>query len=158
MRARLLLVLLVLVPALPAQERREVAVSPVSVPATSVATKATIRKTLDREGTFVPADAAEVRIDLKSWRGDLTAAEAVPHGSFVNEGDVIVLPAGTGHRKLESSSDFLVVGAYPPGFSADLLRGEPGERPGSDERIARVPLPRTDPVGGQGGPVLENWR
>jgi uncharacterized protein YjlB len=76
----------------------------------------------------------------------------------VAAGDVIVLPAGTGHRKLDSSSDFLVVGAYPPGFSADLLRGEPGERPGSDERIAKVPLPRTDPVGGQGGPVLENWR
>ena len=64
----------------------------------------------------------------------------------VAAGDVIVLPAGTGHRKLESSSDFLVVGAYPPGFSADLLRGEPGERPGSDERIARVPLPPPEPT------------
>lgn len=75
----------------------------------------------------------------------------------VKAGDVIVLPAGTGHCNLESSADFLVVGAYPPGFKADLLRGEAGERPGADERIAAVPLPRTDPVGGQGGPVLEKW-
>ncbi|MBB4051774.1 uncharacterized protein YjlB [Devosia subaequoris] len=75
----------------------------------------------------------------------------------VSAGDVIVLPAGTGHKKLEASDDFLVVGAYPPGFSADLMRGEAGERPGADERIAQVPLPKSDPVGGQGGPVLEKW-
>lgn len=75
----------------------------------------------------------------------------------VKAGDVIVLPAGTGHCNLESSADFLVVGAYPPGFKADLLRGEAGERPGADERIASVPLPKTDPVGVQGGPVLEKW-
>jgi hypothetical protein len=85
MRARLLLVLLVLVPAVTAQEKREVA-----GPSTSVATKGTIRKTLDRDGTFVPADAAEIRLDLESWRGELTVAEAVPHGSFVNEGDVVM--------------------------------------------------------------------
>lgn len=75
----------------------------------------------------------------------------------VNAGDVIVLPAGTGHKNLGSSDDFLVVGAYPPGFSADLMRGEAKERPGADKRIAEVPLPKTDPVGGQGGPVLEKW-
>lgn len=75
----------------------------------------------------------------------------------VSAGDVIVLPAGTGHKKLSSSTDFMVVGAYPPGFSSDLLRGEPGERPAADQRIAKVPLPQTDPVGGQGGPVLEKW-
>jgi uncharacterized protein YjlB len=76
----------------------------------------------------------------------------------VSAGDVIVLPAGVGHRNLGSSADFLVVGAYPPGFSADLLRGEPGERPASDQRIATIPLPQTDPVGGQGGPLLHHWR
>ena len=75
----------------------------------------------------------------------------------VSAGDVIVLPAGIGHRRLKSSGDFLVVGAYPPGCSADLLRGTSGERPAADQRIAQVPLPKSDPVGGQGGPVLETW-
>lgn len=72
-------------------------------------------------------------------------------------GDVVVLPAGVGHKNLGSSADFLVVGAYPPGMSADLLKGEPGERPGADERIAQVALPKTDPVGGQAGPLLSKW-
>ena len=75
----------------------------------------------------------------------------------VSAGDVLVLPAGTAHQRLSNSADFLVVGAYPPGQSFDILRGESGERPASDERISQVKLPTTDPVGGQGGPLLEHW-
>lgn len=75
----------------------------------------------------------------------------------VGAGDVIVLPAGTGHKNVGSSPDFLVVGAYPPGCSPDQMRGEAGERPEADKRIAQVPLPQTDPVGGQGGPIVEKW-
>jgi uncharacterized protein YjlB len=75
----------------------------------------------------------------------------------VKAGDVLLLPAGTAHRRESAQGDFLVVGAYPPGQNWDLLRGEPTDRPEADQRIARVPLPKTDPVGGQGGPVLEKW-
>jgi multidrug efflux pump subunit AcrA (membrane-fusion protein) len=87
MRLRLFLSILVLVPAIAAQE---VVVSAPPAPPTSsaVATKGTIRKTLDREGTFVPADAAELRLDLEGWRGELTVVEALPHGSPINEGDI----------------------------------------------------------------------
>ena len=67
----------------------------------------------------------------------------------VRAGDVIVIPAGVAHQRLSSSGDFLVVGCYPPGQDWDLLRGEPGDRPQADENIARVPLPKTDPVGGE---------
>jgi len=51
----------------PAQEAKEVAFEAKGATPSSVATKGTIRKTLDREGTFVPADAAEIRLDLDSW-------------------------------------------------------------------------------------------
>ncbi|MBN9311377.1 MAG: cupin domain-containing protein [Devosia sp.] len=76
----------------------------------------------------------------------------------VEPGDVIVIPAGVAHRRLDSSGDFLVVGCYPPGQTWDLLRGEGGERPRADQNIARVPLPGTDPVVGAGGPLAAHWR
>ena len=83
-----------------------------------------------------------------------------PEGSEfdVEPGDVIVIPAGVAHRRLDSSSDFLVVGCYPPGQNWDLLRGEADDRPRADHNIARVPMPSTDPVGGAGGPLLAHWR
>ena len=57
-----------------------------------------------------------------------------------------------------TNADFLVVGAYPPGQYWDLCRGAPGERPQTLENIARVPLPPTDPIYGQAGPLLEYWQ
>jgi len=76
----------------------------------------------------------------------------------VKAGDVIVIPAGVGHENLGSSPDFHVVGAYPPGQNADMMRGKPGERPQADERIAKVPLPESDPVFGKDGPLTRIWK
>ncbi len=75
----------------------------------------------------------------------------------VEPGDVIVLPAGTGHENLGASEDFHVVGGYPEGQEADLLRGHHGERPAADERIARVPLPKADPLSGPTGALMRQW-
>jgi uncharacterized protein YjlB len=76
----------------------------------------------------------------------------------VRAGDVVVIPAGVGHKRLDSSAQFLVVGAYPPGADWDLLRGEKGERPRADENIARVKLPVSDPVEGTAGTLTKLWR
>ena len=76
----------------------------------------------------------------------------------VEAGDVIVIPAGVAHRRLDSSGDFLVVGCYPPGQDWDLLRGEPGDRPQADRNIAAVPMPRSDPVGGPQGALMTHWK
>lgn len=70
-------------------------------------------------------------------------------------GDVIVLPAGTGHKKLSSKGSLGVVGAYPEGSMPDTCRSL---SPSQAEAIARVPLPACDPVFGAGGPLFEHWR
>jgi uncharacterized protein YjlB len=67
-------------------------------------------------------------------------------------GDVLVLPAGTGHRRASSDGAFTVVGAYPAGQEDyDLLRGDdPAEVEAARERIAALGPPHQDPVGGDG--------
>ena len=75
----------------------------------------------------------------------------------VSTGDVVVLPAGTGHRLASSDREFTVVGAYPEGQEDyDLLRGDdPEEVAQARERIAALGAPREDPVGGEG---VGRWR
>ena len=68
-------------------------------------------------------------------------------------GDVVVLPAGTGHRNLGASPDLLVVGAYPRGQSPSECRGRPGEHPKAVPQIAQVPDPPTEPVRGRSWPL-----
>jgi uncharacterized protein YjlB len=79
------------------------------------------------------------------------------HDFTVQAGDVIVIPAGVGHKNLGASGDFGVVGAYPDGRKWDLLTGKPGERPKADQNIAALPIPDHDPVYGSAGPLREIW-
>jgi uncharacterized protein YjlB len=77
------------------------------------------------------------------------------HVLDVSAGDVVLLPAGTGHCNLDSSNDFLVVGAYPPGQHADICR----EAPSAEQQasIDRLPFPERDPVQGEDGAVSQHW-
>lgn len=77
----------------------------------------------------------------------------------VKAGDVVVIPAGVAHQRLDASADFLVVGCYPPGQQNwDIVKGLDGERPDADRNIAAVPLPRTDPVEGFAGSLPRLWK
>jgi uncharacterized protein YjlB len=76
----------------------------------------------------------------------------------IGGGDVLVLPAGTGHCNQGSSADLLVIGAYPDGRPWDIRRGDPAERDEVLANIRAVPLPRADPVNGSNGPLTELWR
>ena len=70
-------------------------------------------------------------------------------------GDVIVLPAGTLHKKLSSRGALGVVGAYPDGSAPDTCMGF--QKPDL-KKIVQVPLPAADPVLGAGGPLFTYWR
>jgi uncharacterized protein YjlB len=91
--------------------------------------------------------------------GTATVTLGGPNGrSFeVGEGDVLVLPAGTGHCNEGSSPDLLVIGAYPDGMPWDLRRGDPAEHDEAVANIEKVPLPRADPVDGESGALPRLW-
>ena len=92
-------------------------------------------------------DSGSARVQLGGDEGEAVEIEA---------GDVVVLPAGTGHRRISRSSDFAVSGAYPPGQERyDLCRSS---TPEAELRISKVPVPASDPVHGMDGPLLRLWR
>ena len=72
-------------------------------------------------------------------------------------GDVIVLPAGTGHKKLASHDSLAIVGAYPEGTRHDICKPPFPNVKQSAAMVARVPLPDADPVYGVGGPLFTYW-
>jgi uncharacterized protein YjlB len=73
-------------------------------------------------------------------------------------GDVCVLPAGTGHQGLWAAPELMVIGAYPKVGKYDLCRGSKAEHARAIETIPGVPLPDTDPVYGDKGPLMSMWQ
>lgn len=76
----------------------------------------------------------------------------------VEPGDVLILPAGTGHKRLSSSEDFKVAGAYPNGMDHNLKTDENNQRTQLLIEIKEVTLPSLDPVYGESGPLLSLWK
>jgi uncharacterized protein YjlB len=77
----------------------------------------------------------------------------------VQAGDVVVLPAGVGHCRVEKSADLLIVGAYPDNTARpDQHRGDPAEHDSVIRNIAVVAAPNADPVAGGQGPLVQLWR
>lgn len=73
-------------------------------------------------------------------------------------GDGVVIPAGVGHKSLSASSDFSVIGAYPPGQEVDMCEENEESRDEIVSRIQNLPLPQTDPFYGNSGPLLNLWK
>jgi uncharacterized protein YjlB len=66
-------------------------------------------------------------------------------------GDMLVLPAGIGHRRVGADDGLKVIGAYPRGQSDyDMKR--------HGRAIPRVGLPATDPFYGTDGPLINAWQ
>jgi uncharacterized protein YjlB len=76
----------------------------------------------------------------------------------ISAGDVLVIPAGVGHKNLGASRDLLVVGAYPKGQHWDLCSRNRSHHLHAIQNIAAVPLPMTDPVFGAQGPLRRMWK
>jgi uncharacterized protein YjlB len=73
-------------------------------------------------------------------------------------GDVVVIPAGVGHKRLsDRRGGFTVVGGYPPGQSGEITRQGEIERDEAMRRIAGLALPRADPILGSDGPLMKAW-
>ncbi|MBE7184942.1 MAG: cupin domain-containing protein [Methylobacterium mesophilicum] len=73
-------------------------------------------------------------------------------------GDLALIPAGVGHKRLCGDNGFQVAGGYPPGQSGNIVR--PGELGANEieQELAALTLPQTDPLTGQAGGLLNLWR
>ena len=76
----------------------------------------------------------------------------------IRAGDVLVHPAGVGHRRLSATKDLLVVGAYPPGGRYDEPKPSEVDHSKVRKTIGKVGLPKGDPVYGKSGPLMALWR
>jgi uncharacterized protein YjlB len=65
-------------------------------------------------------------------------------------GDMLVLPAGIGHRRIGDDKGLKVIGAYPPGQSHFTMKRK-------GRTVPKVPLPPTDPFYGEEGPLVRIW-
>ncbi len=96
--------------------------------------------------------------------GEASVQLGGPNGKTVtfSKGDVLLLPAGTAHKRIEASDDFEIVGAYPDGIDYQTYREEDVASEEIYEKVrqesAKVPVPENDPVQGQEGAVQKYWK
>jgi uncharacterized protein YjlB len=97
---------------------------------------------------------------LGVYGGEVTAQFGGDEGVVITAqpGDIIVLPAGTAHKKLSSRGALGIVGAYPAGQHPDMCTPLLADLKQHAAAIARVALPSRDPVHGEGGPLFTHWK
>lgn len=94
---------------------------------------------------------AEAHEVLGVTRGTVTLRLGGPEGDLyeLEAGDAILLPAGVGHKNMKSSADFQIVGAYPPGQSPDMEKGDEARYEKLKVRAQNVATPPTHPLTGE---------
>ena len=93
-------------------------------------------------------------------RGSATVRIGGNKGSIlkVKAGDVLIIPAGTGHQSLKASPTFMAVGAHPLQGTYDECAPTTSDHDRACKTVRRVARPRTDPVFGSKGPLLGLWK
>ncbi|HVL01207.1 MAG TPA: cupin domain-containing protein [Dongiaceae bacterium] len=79
---------------------------------------------------------------------------------MLEAGDVVVLPAGTVHKRISASENLVVIGGYPPGQEDyEVCRTLADAKSTEDvaQRIAQTAVPKTDPLYGEAGPLPSIW-
>lgn len=97
---------------------------------------------------------------LACTRGEVRVQLGGPHGKMLTfrKGDVLLLPAGTSHKKLDGTENCQVVGAYPPhSIKKDFQYGEDHVYDEMKDNIANVEKPLTDPVTGSPAHIDKYW-
>ncbi|HXF29071.1 MAG TPA: cupin domain-containing protein [Chlamydiales bacterium] len=97
---------------------------------------------------------------LAIFRGeaDLALGGNKGHIFTVSAGDVVFIPAGVGHRRVSSSMGFLVFGLYPNGQKWNMRWVGKRKYPNAKREIAKVPIPKKDPLYGSVGLLLKHWK
>lgn len=97
---------------------------------------------------------------LACTNGEVRVQLGGPHGEMVTfrKGDVVLLPAGTSHKKLDATENFEIVGAYPTSDPEhDFQYGDTDSYDEIKERISLVDKPETDPVTGSPANIETYW-
>jgi uncharacterized protein YjlB len=95
---------------------------------------------------------------LGIWNGRVLAQIGGPNGPeiLLEEGDVIIIPAGVGHKNC-SSHDLRVIGAYPKGAAPDLFKPTEAVYKKALQNLSSLAKPELDPVLGHLGGICELW-
>ena len=96
---------------------------------------------------------------LGVYSGEVTVQFGGTHGPVVDAaaGDLIILPAGVGHKCLETRGGLGIVGAYPTGQVPDLHKAGTNLAKAHVAAVAKVGVPEQDPVFGADGPLHQHW-